>query len=195
MALCSLAIAAGVIGVGLLVKRFIFHRRFGRGPWALAACACGPVGYGGYGGEDEPDGFGHRHRRWGGRFSGPGGSFWLRALFARLDTTPGQEREIRAAIEEFQGTARDAKGVLAGAREHLARAIDAESFDEVAAGEASSRADATAAVIKDALTTALKRVHAVLDPNQRQRLAQLLAAKGPGFGRRRWGGPYRDAAL
>jgi Spy/CpxP family protein refolding chaperone len=196
MAVCSMAMVAGVIGVALVVKRWVFHRWFGgRGPWALAAC--GPGFHGGYGDGGEHGGWGHRRRgsgRFGGFGGGPGGSLWLRAIFARLDTTPGQEREIRAAIEELQQTAREAKGGLAGAREDLARAIGGEELDEVAVSEASGRADATAAVVKDAFTTALRKVHAVLDSNQRKRLAELVAS-GPSFGGRRWGGPYRDAQL
>jgi uncharacterized membrane protein len=116
----------------------------------------------------------------------------LRALFARLDTTPGQEREIRSAIEEAQRTAFDAREGLKGAREEIAKAIRGESFDDVAVGEASARADTTASRVKDALANALRRIHAVLDANQRERLAEIVA-NGPGFGRRGWGGPYRDA--
>ena len=117
---------------------------------------------------------------------------WLRGIFARLDTTPGQEREIRAAIEEFENAARAAKGGLHDVREDLARAVRGESFDEVAAGEASVRANVATNAMKDAFEAALKRVHAVLDANQRERLAELIAT-GPSFGGR-WGNPYRDAA-
>jgi hypothetical protein len=199
MVLCSIAIAAGVVGVASLVKRLFLRRRFGGGPWALASC--GP-GFGGHGyrdrcGSSDEEGGGHgrwRRRGWGRGFgSGPGGSFWLRAIFSRLDTTPGQEREIRAAVEEFQQTAHASKDGLKGAREELARAIRGESFDEIALAEASSRADATTTQVKDALAAALKRVHAVLDKTQRERLAELLV-RGPGSGRR-WGNPYRDAAI
>ena len=186
MALCPIAIAAGVVGVVALMKRLVFHRRFGGGgPWAHASC--GPS-FSGHGGR-------HGHAPWAGRWrrgGGPGGSFWLRRVFARLDTTPGQEREIRSAVEELQIKARAAKDGLKGAREDLARAVRGESFDEVAAGEASVRANVATTAIKDAFEDALKRVHAVLDANQRLRLAELLAT-APGFGRR-WGNPYRDAA-
>jgi hypothetical protein len=185
MVLCSIAIATGVLGAAAVMKRFIRHR-FGGGPWALAAC--GP-GVGGCGRGRE--GHGWSRRRWRNGF-GPGQSFWLRALFARLDTTPGQEREIRAAIEEFQTTARDARGGLKDVREELAKSILGETFDEIAIGEASIRADATSSRIKDAVAGALKRVHGVLDPKQRERLAELLA-KGPGLHRRGGGSPYRDA--
>jgi hypothetical protein len=192
------------------VKRLVWGRRFGGyRHWALAGCGpsfgghgCGPefgAGSGGgcrAGGQDDGEGHGHARwrSRWGhGGFGGPGRSFWLRAVFARLDTTPGQEREIRSAIEEFQSTLYDAKDGLKGVREDLARAISGESFDEIAAGEASGRADTAVSRAKDALASALKRIHAVLDPKQRERLAEILA-KGPaGFGPRSWGNPYRAA--
>jgi Spy/CpxP family protein refolding chaperone len=189
MALCSMAVALGVVGVMAAMKRLLFRGRFGAcAPWALAACGPG-LGAGGDGrgcGDDEA--YGRR-----GRFrAGPGRSFWLRAVFARLDTTPGQEREIRAAIEELQTASRQARAGMAGAREDVAQSIRGDSVDEVSLNEASRRADAMAAQMKDALTVALKRVHAVLDARQRERLAELLA-KGPGWGP--WGrsNPYRDA--
>ncbi|HVH46626.1 MAG TPA: periplasmic heavy metal sensor [Labilithrix sp.] len=185
--------AAGVIGMVVAVKKLVFHRRFGGGPWALAACGPGWARHGGgCRGEAGEDGHGHRGwGRWGGFGRGPGRSFWLRGLFARLDTTPGQEREIRAAIEEFQTAARGAKDGLKDARADLARAIGSETFDEVAVAEASARVDGATSHVKDALTAALKRAHGVLDAHQRQRLAELLT-NGPGFGRRGWGSPYRD---
>lgn len=195
MALCSFAIAAGVIGVALMVKRLVFHRRFGGyGPWAFAACGPSFGRHGGCRNGWHDDGHapwrGARWRRGGG---GPGSSFWLRGLFAQLDTTPGQEREIRAAIEQLSSSTREAKDGLKGVREDLARAVRGESFDEIAVGEASVRANVATAAVKDAFEVALKRVHAVLDANQRERLAELLE-RGPGFGRR-WGNPYRDVEL
>ncbi len=171
MALCSIAIAAGIVGVALVLKKLVFRRRFGYGG------SCGHRGW-------------HRGR-WRRGFGGPGGSFWLRAIFARLDTTPGQEREIRAALEDFQTTAKAAKEGVKGSRVELARAIGGESLDEAALGEASSKVDTATAQVKDAFTSALKRIHAVLDPKQRERLAEIVS-KGPSaFGG--WGGPYRTA--
>jgi hypothetical protein len=190
MAVCSIAIALGVVSALALVKGLMFRRRFRRhGPWALAACGPGFAGHGdgGCGRGDDDQGYG----RWGhGWRRGVGRSFWLRTVFSRLDTTPGQEREIRSAIEELQKTAWEAKSGVKGAREDLANAIRGESFDESAFGEAQGRADTTMNQVKDAFAAALKRIHAVLDANQRERLAELLT-KGPGFGRR-GGTPYRD---
>jgi Spy/CpxP family protein refolding chaperone len=167
MALCSIGIAVGIIGLVALAKRAFFYRR-------------------GYGGGD----CGHRgHWRGGGH--GPGRSWWLRALFSRLDTTPGQEREIRAAIEEVQRVAREAKQGVFGSREKVAKAVAGEVFDPSAIDDASAQVDAATARVKDAFRTALEKVHGVLDSKQRERLAELLQ-KGAGrssfYG---WGGPYR----
>lgn len=182
---CSIAIALGALGAVALVKG-LARRRFRRhGLWALGAC--GPSMAFGPAREDD----GPRHRGW--RRHGVGRSFWLRSVFSRLDTTPGQEREIRAAIEDLQKTAWEAKSGVKGARDDLANAIRGESFDESAFGEAQGRADASLTQVRGAFGAALRRVHAVLDPHQRERLAELVA-KGPGFGRRTRSAetPYRD---
>lgn len=209
MALCSIAIAAGVVGVVAVVKRLVFRRRFGHLAFAGGPCGGGGPGFGyggcgngGYGGgEDEGPSCGSgsaRFRRWGrgGHRGGIGRSFWLRMLYARLDTTPGQEREIRAAIEELRDRAKDAKSGMLETRESLGKSVAGETFDDAAFEAVSARVDATSEKMKDALSSALKRVHAVLDPKQRERLAELVS-KGA-FGR--WGrgggggGPYRSGA-
>lgn len=164
MALCSVAIAAGVIGALLLVKRLIFRRRYMRG--------------------------GSCRGSWRGRHGGgPGGSFWLRALFSKLDTTPGQEKEIRSAIEDFQKTAKESKESLGASREAVARAVRHETFDEIAIGEATVKVDAATGQVKNAFEAALRRIHAVLDGKQRERLAEILERGPRGFGG--WGAPYR----
>jgi Spy/CpxP family protein refolding chaperone len=168
MALCSIGIAAGVIGLVLLVKRAFFRRRF-----AHRGGGCGHRGH------------------WRGGGHGPGRSWWLRALFSRLDTTPGQEREIRAAVEEVQRVAREAKQGVFGTREKVAKAVAGDVFDPSAIDDASAEVDAVTARVKEALRAALERVHGVLDAKQRERLAELLA-KGAGRGAfSGWGGPYR----
>jgi Spy/CpxP family protein refolding chaperone len=194
MAVCSVAIAAGVLGAVALAKMFFFRRRMmmmGYGSLGYEGGGCGHRGFGRWGGF---------RGGWGGRFSGPGGSFWLRALFARLDTTPGQEREIRSAIEELRERARDAKSSMKESRDGLGRAIAGETFDESAFESVSARFDATSEKMKDAFGSALKRIHGVLDPKQRERLAELVS-KGMfgrggrgGWGGGGWGGPYRESA-
>jgi Spy/CpxP family protein refolding chaperone len=202
MALCSIAVAAGILGVVGLVKGLLFRRRFGH--LAFAGGPCGNGGMGGdYGGcEGRGGGFGPpwaRFRgRWGrgGHGGGIGGSFWLRMLYTRLDTTPGQEREIRSAIEDLRDRAKDAKSGMLETRESLGKAIGGETFDDAAFEAVSARVDATSEKVKDALSSALKRIHGVLDPKQRERLADLVSrgafnrwGRGGGFG-----GPYRGGA-
>ncbi len=161
MALCSIAIAAGILGVVGLLKGLMFR----------GGHACG-----------------HGHGRF--RERGIGRSFWLRRLFTRLDTTPGQEREIRDALEALRDRARDAKSGLGSTRESLGRAVAGESFDDGAFEAVSAQVDATTEKMKDAFASALKRIHAVLDVKQRERLAEIVG-KG-GFGRwNRSFGPYR----
>ncbi len=179
MAHCGgFGLAAGIIGAVMVFKliRALFWRRR-------------MMHYGYEGGGCHRGGFGRRG--WGGPFGrGPGGSFWLRMLFSRLDTTPGQEREIRSAIEDFQREARTAKEGLGGAREKLAQAFGGEQLDESVLIEAQASAEDVTGKVKEAFAAALRRVHAVPDPKQRERMAELIA-KGPGF--RGWGGPYRGA--
>ena len=176
MALCSIAIAAGVMGVVALVKRLVLGRRFARGGGG--------------------SGFGPPWRRGrGGRGGGIGQSLWLRHVFARLDTTPGQEREIRAAIEDMRDRAQDAKSGLPETRASLARSIEGETFDDAAFEAGSARVDATSEKMKDAFASALRRIHGVLDPKQRERLAELVGSGGFGRWRRGGGGgPYRSGA-
>ena len=167
MALCSIAVAAGILGVVMIVKRLVFRR-------------CGPG------------------RRFGGGHSGGiGGSFWLRALYAKLDTTPGQEREIRTALEELRERARDAKSDLPETRANIAKAVAGETFDDAALEAVSARVDATTEKMKDAFAAALKRIHGVLDGKQRERLADVVGKGvfgrwGRGGWRRGEGGPYRS---
>jgi Spy/CpxP family protein refolding chaperone len=197
MALCSIALAAGIVGVVAIVKGLVFRRRFGH--LAFAGGPCGGAGFGTYGGEGGGSSWGgHGFRRWGrGHGGGIGGSIWLRMLYARLDTTPGQEREIRAALEELRERARDAKSGMLETRENLGKSVAGEEFDTSAFEAVSARLDATSEKMKDAAASALKRIHGVLDVKQRERLAELVS-KGA-FGR--WarggsggGGPYRSGA-
>jgi Spy/CpxP family protein refolding chaperone len=207
MALCSIAIAAGIVGVVAVVKRLVFRRRFGHLAFAGGPCG-GGGGYGcgpGYGYERTGScggGFGGgppwaRFRKWGrGHGGGIGGSFWLRALYARLDTTPAQEREILAAIEDLRERAKNAKADLPEARANLGKALGGETFDDSAFEAVTARIDATSEKMKDAFGSALKRIHAVLDAKQRERLADLVANGAFGrWGRGGDGGPYRSTEL
>jgi Spy/CpxP family protein refolding chaperone len=182
MALCSLAVAGGIFGMIGLARHFFFRRRLA---WLGGSAACGGAA------TDDSGCHGRRRRRWSGwRGRGIGHSYWLRRVFVRLDTTPGQEREIRAAVEDLADRARDTKEAMRSTRESLARAVSGDTFDEAAFEAVSARADASAAQIKDAFAAAMKRIHATLDSKQRERLAELVA-DGPLGAWARRGHPYR----
>ncbi len=171
-----------LVGTACLIGLFSVVRR-GR-----AYGHCGHVGYGG-GYEGFRRGWGRRgqgggEHDWRGRgdFGRP---FFLRSIFERLDTTPGQEKAILAALDELKETARAAKSEMKGARNELAQAMRTESFDEVALGGATARVEGVMDTARKAGIAAFAKVHQALDDRQRQKLADIIES-GPGFAR--WGG-------
>jgi hypothetical protein len=172
-----------------LIKTLRWGRRWGGG--------CG-YGYGGYGGH-HGGGWGGHHRGWdgggagywdgrregwGGGWGGP--SMLLRGLFQRLETTPGQEKVIVAAIDEMREAGRKARGEVAASRADIAKAMRSPGFDEVLFGEMFARHDAALEQLRKASVGAMAKVHDALDEKQRARLADLIE-RGPGFFR---GGPW-----
>ncbi len=155
--------------------------------------------HGGYGGSSGFDEHGHDHG-WGGGegpWSGRGGGgpfgrwFFLRRLLSRLDTTPGQEKVIKGALDDLRAAAERVRGDMKAARPEVANAIRQEQFDETLFGEISHKIDEAAQVMRRATVDAFAKIHTVLDEKQKQTLAELVE-KGPGF--RSWGGggPYRQ---
>jgi hypothetical protein len=156
----------------------------------------GGCGYGRHGG-----GFG-RHHGWGGydQGAGWGGGGWgggdwggpsmmLRALFQRLETTPGQEKVIVSAFEELREAGRTARGEARASRADIAKAVRSPAVDEVLFGEMFARHDTTLETLRKASIGAIAKVHDALDEKQRARLADIIES-GPGFFRDGpWAGP------
>jgi Spy/CpxP family protein refolding chaperone len=113
----------------------------------------------------------------------------LRRVFERLDTTPGQEKVIVAAVDEARAGMRKAFETLRNSREELARSISGEVFDEGSMGTAFAKQDEAIAEARRAMMNALTKVHEALDAKQRAALADMLAQGPRGWGR--FGGPYR----
>jgi len=65
--------------------------------------------------------------------------------------------------------------------------------DETALGALFSRQDEKLREVQKAFVTALGKVNAALDEDQRKRLADMLDKEGGAF-RRGFGGPYRGGA-
>jgi Spy/CpxP family protein refolding chaperone len=119
-----------------------------------------------------------------------GGGFWLRGIFQRLDTTPGQEKVIREEFEKLKDKFSDMRGEWNATGNDVGRAMRSESFDETILGDLFARHDDKLRELRKEMVGALARIHDALDERQRARLAEMLE-RGPGF--RSWGGPYRSA--
>lgn len=117
---------------------------------------------------------------------GGGSRGWLRWISARLDATPGQEKEIAQAVEEFVEKARELRREGKASRDDVAKVLRSDSLDETQLGELFSRHDDALREVQKAFAGALGRIHAALEPEQRAKLAELI--ESPRFG---FGGPYR----
>ncbi len=115
---------------------------------------------------------------------------FLRALFQRLETTPGQEKVIVAAYEEMREATRSARGEVRTSREDLAKAMRSPAVDEVLFGEMFARHDAALETLRKAGIGALAKVHDALDEKQRARFADLIES-GPAFFRGAAWGSHR----
>ncbi len=184
---------------------------------------CGGYGYYGHHGHDRHHGYGgggygdwrdrmhdfHGDEGFGGRgpwgrdVGGRGGwgggrkRFLLRAMFERLDTTPGQEKVIVEAFDELREKGRTAKNDLRAARVEVAKAMRSPAFDEVTVGTATAQLEGVALSMRKAAIDAFAKVHEALDERQRGLLGDYIE-HGPrfrDFAGRRGGGfnghPYR----
>ena len=157
--------------------------RYGRGG------ACGGRMHGGWGHHGH-----HGHGGWGGRGGWQrgdgGGDFWLRGLYEKLDATPGQEKVIRAAVDEIKDAMKGARGELDTSRRDVAKAVRTGAVDEVQLGELFARHDEKLREVRKAFVGALAKVNEALDEDQRKQLADMLEGGFCRFGG--FGGPYRE---
>jgi hypothetical protein len=117
--------------------------------------------------------FGYHGRRHG---YGPRGA--LNALLARLDTAPGQEKVIVAAVEELFDRARDSGRELRDTRRDIAQAVRGERVDEARLNEVFGRHDAALDKLRTGGVEALRKVHEALDERQRKILGDLIDSGG-----------------
>jgi uncharacterized membrane protein len=170
------------------------------GRWGSGGGDDGSFGYGGGSGgpweRGAPWGGRERGRGWGGGRGFFGGMMFLRAIFERLDTTPGQEKVIRAAFEDFRERAKAIKDELKDARPEIARAFRSEVFDETSVGGAVAHLEIGLEGMRKAMIEAFAKVHEVLDERQRGMIADIVEKRGFSSWRngdwRGGGSPYRD---
>src|SRR5690606_23940953 len=128
----------------------------------------------------------HHHHRHG---PPPVGRTWLWSALARLDLSPAQEKVVRAEVDRLRERAGALREEAKSSRGDMAASVRGDSLDEETLAGMFVRQDDLLRELRGDLAGALGRIHAALDPEQRERLADLIE-RGPGadWGR---GGPYR----
>jgi hypothetical protein len=125
----------------------------------------GPHHGGGGGGEDEVEGFG-------------GGAFGvrrpLRFLAYKLELDERQVAELARILDELKTERAQGEVDRRRSLSAFADAVAGETFDGTRAAEAAGLRVKTAERLRDAITSALGRMHALLDNDQRARLAYLI---------------------
>ncbi len=117
-------------------------------------------------------GGGHRHHHCGCSFCRE--RRWTHHLFLHLRTTPGQEKAIHGALEDFLDKLRQHRHALRQSAEALGRAVRGAAFDEELVRQVFGRHDQLLAEARQDLVRLLRRVHELLDDSQRDRLARFI---------------------
>jgi Spy/CpxP family protein refolding chaperone len=168
------------IGSVCLVLLFAHLRRrhyyAAYGPWGDD----GGYGYGGSCGRGY-GGFGFGRGMWGRGRRGGHRRMIARHLMTRLDTTPGQEKAIRSAVETLRSSFGDGREELQSVRRDLAQAFGSDALDEQALSAAVSKQEAFVNRTRGELVQAIRNVHEALDPRQRRQVSEWIAS---GFSRR-----------
>ena len=112
------------------------------------------------------------------------GRFILNRLLDRLDTTPGQEKVIREAVDTTMDEVHRARSEFRGTRGDFAQAVRAETLDRGAVDGIFERHDQVIDRVRQSTLDSFGKVHETLDERQRKILADLIES-GPfarGFG-------------
>jgi Spy/CpxP family protein refolding chaperone len=98
----------------------------------------------------------------------------LRFLAYKLDLDDRQVTELAKILDELKTERAQAEVDRRRSLAALADAVGGASFDEARAGEAGKLRVTTAERLRDAVSTALQKIHVLLDPEQREKLAYLI---------------------
>ncbi len=147
----------------------------GCGDWDAALCA--PRGGGG--GFHDGDGCGDGDGLGGGDGDGLGGGAFgvrrpLRFLAYKLGLDQQQVGELAKILDELKTERAQAEVDRRRTLSAFADAVSGEVFDQARAKEAADLRVASAEHLRDAVTKALARIHALLDKDQRERLSYLI---------------------
>lgn len=141
---------------------------------------CGPGGHGGHGGHGHGHGPGHGPPG-GGRLGGPddgGGGFGvrrpLRFLAHKLELSEAQVPELARILDELKTERAQAEVDNRRTVAAFADAVEGATFGEPRSREGGDLRVKSAERLRDAVTLALSRIHAMLDEDQRKRLSYLI---------------------
>jgi len=98
----------------------------------------------------------------------------LRFLAFKLELREEQVAELARVLDDLKTERAQAAVDQRRTTAAFADAVGSESFDASAVGEAASARVKSAERLKDAVVKALAKIHALLDPEQRAKLAYLL---------------------
>jgi hypothetical protein len=170
-------LAIGLGALGFFAWRRAHRRCFGHAH-GYGPGGCGRGGWG-------------RHRGHRGWRSHHDGRRWMidRAL-EHLDASPAQERAIIAELQQLEERVHAAGRRVRDQRGPLADAVRGAELDVGALAGVDHELEQAGAEARTAAIEAVRRIHALLDDHQRERLAALLGRgareRGP-----RDGGPFR----
>jgi Spy/CpxP family protein refolding chaperone len=98
----------------------------------------------------------------------------LRFLAYKLELDDRQVTELAKVLDELKTERAQAEVDRRRSLAAFADAVAGAAFDEARAGEAGKLRVGSAESLRDAVSTALRRIHALLDPEQREKLAYLI---------------------
>jgi Spy/CpxP family protein refolding chaperone len=194
---------ACLFALGRVLRGGWGHRRWGYGRHAYGGCGyggggyggCGPSDYGPAGGDCGPEdcgpGGGHDHFRGGfrggwGRRGWGGSHHFLSGILQWIDAGPTQRKAVQEAVDDVLDKGGKLREQVISARHDVAEAFRSESFDENIMADLLTRHDDAIDEMRKSVVGALAKVHANLDPKQREQIARFLS-RGPG------GGGFRGA--
>jgi hypothetical protein len=119
---------------------------------------------------------GHRSRGFGPRF-------FLRSIFERLETTPGQEKVILQAADELRGTFGRAKDQLKDSRSDFARVFRGDVVDEASLSDIFVKHDTVISETRRNAVEAIRKAHEALTEEQRSQVADFIERGRGGWGR------------
>jgi len=98
----------------------------------------------------------------------------LRFLAFKLDLSDEQIAELAKILDDLKTERAQAEVDRRRTLAAYADAVNGDAFDEARASAGAALRVESASRIRDAVLTALRRIHAVLDPEQRSRFAYLI---------------------